>query len=863
MPPIEEKIQSVSRHLVNQKRFIFCSSYVMWTLFFINVFPFYSFIFADSVILFLGMVLFFFIHWHRNFLTPIAKKTTSFPWIIRQIEKKNPALRGYLTAYTANRSGPSINNKKTNHSIGDPFYAAQIKTHLISQLPDITFPSLNDLSGHSLTLKRIGFLSVWSFFVFSTFFGKMNQPFADSFSSAKNILRAFNQKFEIQITKITIYPPFYSQLATKTLTLADIEQQNYTLSPIAGSKIQIELSSVNKTDLFVPLMQFTPEKTGKPLLYSFAPLIDNSAPWNPSFIATSNGIIAFVNDADRPHIPAKEKLKIILGKDKVPTVQVHFLNEKPTHSDQDTLILDTNSQDDFGIVALEISYQINNPTTSYRETIRKFTFKPRTTYDEKYRWNLSNIPLKSGDHITFWVEATDNDLIQGPNVGRSKVFEIKIKDAHSKHLEAFETLRQIQSQLLSNLADLLTIDENSYRFAQIANRTRTTAQDLRRLMLTMYRNPLIDTFLLGQLQKATNQYQEHYNQLAAVADKDKKEITIKSVTIHEDLIYLIHDIIQNQEIANIMNRSEDFFTAFRKMEKLIADYKKNPSPELKEKIQRAMQELKAYLSEMKSAMRKKYAEMSLVSPNQEAIQRHANQDFNKLLDKMQNALSSNDLQDIEKELGNLMDQYSKSVRDMSTSISQYNASKYDQLLKDYNELMTQAQKAIDQQKEAIQQFDPDDISQTRDKQKQVEALVNNIQKQLKTMEGTLMNASQLSKIPQQAQQSIKQTYQEMKAPNPVNAKATMKKTTDHLSQLKRQLKKIGKDMNDYLKNKGKGNNRQKGTQFGKHVISEPISLEHTFEVDKQYRDDVIDAMREPYPESSAVDIDLYYKRVIK
>ncbi len=74
---------------------------------------------------------------------------------------------------------------------------------------------------------------------------------------------------------------------------------------------------------------------------------------------------------------------------------------------------------------------------------------------------------------------------------------------------------------------------------------------------------------------------------------------------------------------------------------------------------------------------------------------------------------------------------------------------------------------------------------------------------------------------------------------------------------------MGREAQKYLKDVDRRENRNGGQRFGQHILNQEVSLRHQFVVDKKYRGEVIEAMREAFPDSPGVDIERYYKRIIK
>ena len=407
-------------------------------------------------------------------------------------------------------------------------------------------------------------------------------------------------------------------------------------------------------------------------------------------------------------------------------------------------------------------------------------------------------------------------------------------------------------------------------------------------------NPLGDTFLMRRLNIESSKFKRFYYKLLRQVQRHKdiafeKDIAFTpGIPIHENLIYLIHDIVQNQEISNIIHRSEDFFAAFQRLEKLLQDYKRNPSEQLKKKIERALQEVKTYLQEMHLAMGNKYREMSIGNINKEAIERLRKNNLTETLDKIGNSLDSLEIEDIEKQLSHLMEEYSKTINDMSSATRQHNQQKYNDLMNQYQMAMKQLNSAQKRQNQIYKQSQhnqspgqpsgqpsgqfPGQFPSSQEealyqklsqKQKKVESTLKAKNKYLSGLDGTLLNTDSLKDGSKSISQEIKKVHQSIDQKSFKQAHYHIERTKNKIDHLQNRFEKLAQEMKQYIKKAGHSKNRNQRQRFGNHIISDHISLEHTYEIDKKYREDIIDSMQESYPESNNVDIDLFYKRIVK
>ncbi len=730
------------------------------------LYPAWFFLFGFNAGLYLFLTLWLLYKQHK-YLKKTEYLSSGFEGkLVRLIEQKNPHLQGYLSMYWEMVSSPEKLKSKTSY-----FYS-QILAELNKKIPKIALPSLSAFINTRILKERALLLFIIYIGLFWLQRDYFMIPFAKSLDQARKQVNIFYpSEIEVPITEIEVIPPLYTKRPTRKVNLQKLKG-NKKLTIYKGSKVKIELkgrasgqSDMNWAVVYHP-------QVGQKMIYPFskgnekdqisskgsredsqsgAPQPGAPQPAATLFIMEPGDMVfnQFYQRKIAGH--GVQKIKVELLTDQKPTVSLQVLNPKRVYSDRDVVILQTKLQDDFGLSSIQLVYQINEGPIA-REKIRAFTIIHRKRYEERYRWQLANLVLKTGDAIRFWIEAVDNDIINGPHIGVSNQLEIKINDAYSKHQEIFDSLRKLKLKLVNNLADLLTLEHLKLPIVHFMRNTGEITRELNQVAGTMYSNPLVDKLLLTKLRDGISTLRNYYiASIAALRAKKRAEV-FKGIEVQEDLIYLIHDIIQNQEISNILNRSEDFFSAFQKLESLIAEYRKTGDQSLKDKIKQAMQDLKAFLSEMQAAMSKKYAEMSLLSPNQDAMKRMQQNNMSDLLNKLENSLDSDNLDQIEQELSQLMDQYSKKVRDINQSMSRMQQQKYSQVFEKFQEVLEQTKEAEQIEKSVAKQISENmsgadqgesawqkHISQ----QQKVDHLMERVNKGIESLQGTIMQANQL------------------------------------------------------------------------------------------------------------------------
>ncbi len=112
-----------------------------------------------------------------------------------------------------------------------------------------------------------------------------------------------------------------------------------------------------------------------------------------------------------------------------PTVMVLWPPDKYIF-DLSQLQVELEAKDDYGLRQILLRYRNEATGIIEREIIQSFEgdFK---NYEESYLWELSATPLRAGDNVTAWIEVSDSDTFQGPNVTRSEEFRFEVRSQRS------------------------------------------------------------------------------------------------------------------------------------------------------------------------------------------------------------------------------------------------------------------------------------------------------------------------------------------------------------------------------------------------------------------------------------------------
>jgi len=151
-------------------------------------------------------------------------------------------------------------------------------------------------------------------------------------------------------------------------------------------------------------------------------------------------------DADKVLLPTRRP--IILDKDQPPRVTIFLANPKPQYFMSDKVQFFYESFDDFGVSAITLVINTNGVIRS--RTLKTAKHAPKELKGQ-LKWELAAAGFNPGDKILYYLEARDNDNVNGPNIGQSEIFSFEIFDEGKKRRDLLE----LQDELLGEMVDLL------------------------------------------------------------------------------------------------------------------------------------------------------------------------------------------------------------------------------------------------------------------------------------------------------------------------------------------------------------------------------------------------------------------------
>jgi hypothetical protein len=216
--------------------------------------------------------------------------------------------------------------------------------------------------------------------------------------------------------------------------------------------------------------------------------------------------------------------------DNIPFVDIFQPGEDVEVALDVKLPLKIKAEDDFGITKGFLVYQILHTDTMDIEKAKKIRLTlqagQKTRQEISYLWDFNELPLAFGERIKYFAEIYDNNNINGPGVGKSKIFYIRfpsvddlfnafskneqenseeMKDVKAQSKDLKKKLEEIERELKkSKKLDWQTkkkIEQSIEQQKALQQKVEKVQKDIEKMVEKLEKNNLISKELLEKYMK--------------------------------------------------------------------------------------------------------------------------------------------------------------------------------------------------------------------------------------------------------------------------------------------------------------------------------------------------------------------------
>ena len=251
----------------------------------------------------------------------------------------------------------------------------------------------------------------------------------------------------------------------------------------------------------------------------------------------------------------------------------------------------------------------------------------------KYLWDLSVLPLRPGVQIEYHLEASDNDDVQGPNIGRSRSYSLRLFSPRERHEELIARQQQLAENMLGLLADRLMSPGTSVPVhREIQRAAEAIVIEIGGLVAALKEDELATKKLREALANIRERMSERVQRegalLSSFEKRDEDDANTKTLEASdakiiaelEDDVLVLSDWLSRQQLENALSISDEAAASRERLKKLFEEYERTGSQEVLSEIERELKTLERKLAEIAEANASLPPEVLDQFVNSEALQ---------------------------------------------------------------------------------------------------------------------------------------------------------------------------------------------------------------------------------------------------
>jgi hypothetical protein len=260
-------------------------------------------------------------------------------------------------------------------------------------------------------------------------------------------------------------------------------------------------------------------------------------------------------------------------------------------------------EDDFGLTTADLVWE------SGKDKGRKPIALPEAgaaRAQGKFFWDIAEVNVPSGGDVRYWLEAKDNDSINGPNIGRSRELHLKVVSPRERHEETLGRQQELAEKILRNLGGRLTGpgDDQALR-DELDRQLREAVVELGSISAAYERDPHASDAMRKALVQMRERLDRMLTNLAKVVPKGKPAakgayvgVDRAMVSELEDDTLILADWLDRERLEGLLDVSDEIAAHQKRLQELLAQYARTKDPRLLDEIEREMKALDRSFAEL-------------------------------------------------------------------------------------------------------------------------------------------------------------------------------------------------------------------------------------------------------------------------
>jgi hypothetical protein len=388
--------------------------------------------------------------------------------------------------------------------------------------------------------------------------------------------------------------------------------------------------------------------------------------------------------------------QIEIEEDEAPAVELYAPAEELDVTALKRIELAYIAEDDYGIAKVEL---VMKGTREQRKAL-PLAEPGRRTAQAKYILDLAEIALEPGVRVAYHVEVTDNDDVLGPNVGRSKVYYLRVFSPRERHEALVDRQEELFEKLVRLLGGRLVVEpEDLAAHLPLQRGTAEAVIELGGLIAALEDDELASKELLSvlgamraRLDKLSKAESKLLDRLAGVqAQGQSKQVAARlaasdrpQVAELESDVLLLADWIDRQRLEGILAITDEIKGHQDRLKALFKEYARTGSDEIKKEIDRELKALEQKLAEL--ARKQGQLPSDVMDQFVNADARQTDQ-LKSCTDEVRDLLAAGDAEAAEKKMAECSQSLDDAARALEDSLSALRSDKFTEQEKKFGELM--------------------------------------------------------------------------------------------------------------------------------------------------------------------------------
>ncbi len=509
--------------------------------------------------------------------------------------------------------------------------------------------------------------------------------------------------------ELTYRYPAYTGLAPRT-----VAGTNGEVSAPAGTEVVLK----TRSDREVERAEIVVNDETLPLK------VEGKRELTGSFVAKKTGRYHFVFDSHKVRSVVGPDISLNVEVDAAPQVTLLTPATELEVDPGQQVTLKYEASDDYGLSGVALMFRTPG---SQQETSVPLPREDGRRSKGTYTWDLSRFPLKPGDRITYYIEAKDNDAVEGPKRGVSRTQVLRIYSAAEHRRAALQKAEALWGRLVDHLADRLDgADHEDKKDAEritAGQKVDTSGQqlisDMRALAQDLARERNMPKELIGALLNiadglsrkisATSDFRRLYLRTQRLRGEDWGTGTRLTAAVKDeisetekDILYL-ESLLDRQKLEALQDLAKQLADERRDLASLIEQYKNSPNDAARQQILQEISQMRQRINELMQRMAELRKGIRDEHFNAEAVaELMKDQDMQSGLDQVEKLMREGKADEALAKLQELSMQMDKMMESLNKEQGSMGGEQYPELAQKFGSFMDDLQKTMQEQQQVAE-----------------------------------------------------------------------------------------------------------------------------------------------------------------